>query len=107
MILLANVVGGDTGAELVGRLQDLGQINVGGLCGAQFLSHAKLLGTTNHLIDGAETKLGHDCTELVGDVVEEVDDVLGCTSELLPELRVLGGNTDRASVEMALVVVSK
>ena len=32
---------------------------------------------TDDLIDGAKTELGHNGTELVGDIVEEVDDVLG------------------------------
>jgi len=53
----------------------------------------------NHVVNGAETKLSHDGTELVGDVVEKVDDMLGCTSELLPKFRILRGDTDRASIE--------
>ena len=53
----------------------------------------------NHLVDGPETKLGHDCTQLVGHVVEEVDDLLRLAGELRAKLRVLGGDTDRASVD--------
>jgi hypothetical protein len=57
---------------------------------------------TNHLVDGSETELGHDGSELVGNIVEEVDDVLGSSSELLAKLRILGSDTNRASVQMAL-----
>jgi hypothetical protein len=56
----------------------------------------------NHLVDGAETELSHDGTELIGHVVEEVDDVLGRTLELLTKLRILSSNTNRAGIQVAL-----
>lgn len=100
MVLLADVEGGDTGAKLVGRRENERKIDVSGLVGAQILANLEDLSTTDHLVHGAEAKLGHDGTELVGNIVEEVDDVLGSTSELLAKLRILGGDTDRASVLM-------
>jgi hypothetical protein len=99
MILFAHVEGSNTRAEGVCRSQDQGQIDVLGLSSAEVITDAKDLAVTNHVVDGPEAKLGHDGTELVSNVVEEVNDVLGCTGELLSELRVLGSDTDRASVQ--------
>jgi hypothetical protein len=53
---------------------------------------------TNHLVDGPVAELGHDGTQLVGNVVEEVDDMFGRTLELLAELGVLGSDTNGAGV---------
>lgn len=99
VILLAYVEGRNTGAKGMCRSQDQGQIDVLGLGRAEVVADAKDLAVTNHIVDGPEAELGHDGTELVRDIVKEVDDVLWCTSELLPELGVLSGNTDRASVQ--------
>jgi hypothetical protein len=52
----------------------------------------------NHFVDGSETQLCHDGPQFVGDVVEEVNDMLGCALELCAKLGVLGGDTDGASV---------
>ena len=52
----------------------------------------------NHLVHGPEAKLSHDGTELVSYVVEEVDHMLRRAGKLLPQLRVLGGDTNRASI---------
>jgi hypothetical protein len=70
----------------------------------QVVTNAQNLSTTDHLVDGAETKLGHDGTKLVGDVVEEVDDVLGSTLELASQFGVLSCDTDGASVQVAFSV---
>lgn len=59
----------------------------------------------NHLVDGTETKLSHDGSELIGHVVEEVDDMLGGSLELLSQLGVLGGDTNRASVHYTIVSI--
>ncbi|GKT57393.1 conserved hypothetical protein [Colletotrichum tofieldiae] len=96
VVLLADVERGNAGAELVSRSQEEGEVDVGGLVGAEIVADPEDLNVANHLVDGAETKLGHDGTELVGDVVEEVDDVLGSAGELLAELGILGGDTNRA-----------
>jgi hypothetical protein len=101
VVLLADVVGGNARTEGVGRCQDEGKIDVLGLSIAEVVTNAQNLSTANHLVNGTETKLGHDSTKLVGDVVEEVDNVLRGTLELASQLGVLGGNTDRASVQVA------
>jgi hypothetical protein len=59
---------------------------------------------TNHFIDGSEPKLGHDSTKLVRNVIEEINDMLWGALELLAELGILSGDTDRASVQMASVI---
>jgi hypothetical protein len=98
VVLLANVVGSNAGAEGVSRGKDQRQVDVLGLCVPQVLTDLKHLGVANHLVDSPVAKLGHDSTELVGNVVEEVDDVFGSTLELLAKLGILCGDTNRASV---------
>jgi len=98
VVLLADIEGSNTGAKLVSRGEEERQVDVARLAGSQIIAALEHLDMAHHLVDRAETKLGHDGTELVGDIIEEVDDVLGRTSELLPELRILSGDTDRASV---------
>jgi hypothetical protein len=105
VVLLTNIVGCDTRTEGVCRCQDERKINVLSLCVTKVVTNAQNLSTTNHLVDGAETKLGHDGTKLVGDVVEEVDDVLGSTLELASQLGILGSDTDGASVQVAFSVM--
>lgn len=69
-----------------------------GFRGTEGVVDDQVLGSTNHLIDSSESKLGHDASELFDDVVEEVDDLFGLTSEFGTESRVLGSNTDGTSV---------
>jgi hypothetical protein len=102
VVLLADVVGSNTGAERMSGCQDERKVNPLLLGIAKVIANLEQLSTTNHLIDSTNTKLSHDSTHLVGDVVEEVDHVLRGTLKLLPKLRVLGRDTDRAGVEMAL-----
>ena len=58
--------------------------------------------TAHHLVDGAEAHVGHDLAELIGDEEEVVDDVFGLSGEFFAEDGVLGGDADRAGVEVAL-----
>lgn len=101
VVLLADVVGSDARAQGVGRSKDQRQVDVLGLCVPQILADLEHLSVADHLVDSPVTKLGHDGTQLVGDVVEEVDDVLRSTLELLAELRILGGDTNGAGVQVA------
>jgi hypothetical protein len=102
VVLLADVVGSNTGAQGVSGSKDERKVNPLLLGIAKVIANLEQLSTTNHLIDSTNTKFGHDGTHLVGDVVEEVDHVLRGTLKLFPKLRVLGRDTDRACVEMAL-----
>ena len=69
---------------------------IDGLVGLQTLDMA------DHFVDRPETEFGHDLAEVVGDESEIVHHGLGVTGELGAQLRVLGGDADRAGVEMAL-----
>jgi hypothetical protein len=60
------------------------------------------LAVSDHLIDSAEAKRGHDLAHLLGEHEAEVDHVLRLARELLAQDRVLGGDADRAGVEVAL-----
>jgi hypothetical protein len=101
VVLLAHVVSGNARTQGVGRGEDQRQVDVLGLCVPEILADLEHLGVADHLVDGPVSELGHDGTQLVGDVVEEVDDVLRSTLELLAELGVLGGDTNRAGVQVA------
>ena len=50
---------------------------------------------------GAEPERGEVLAHLLRDELEEVHDELGLAGEALPELGVLGGDADRARVEVA------
>ena len=106
VVLLSDVVGSNTRTKSVGWCQDQRQIDVLGLGVPEIIADLEQLSVADHLVDSSEAKLGHDGTELVGDVVEEVDDVLRSTIELLAKLRILGSDTNRACVQMASIQIS-
>ena len=56
----------------------------------------------DHFVEAAKAHPGHQLADLLGDEEEEIDDVLGLAGEALAQHRVLGGDADRAGVEMAL-----
>jgi hypothetical protein len=103
MVLLANIKGGNTRAQGVCRRKDERQVNILSLGCAEIIADAESLAVAHHVVDGAVTKLGHDRAEFVGDIVEEVDDMLWRAVELLPKLRVLCGDTDGAGVKIYFV----
>ena len=57
--------------------------------------------TTDHLGELAETEFGHEFAHFLGDELHEVDRVIGIAGEFFAQLRILGGDADRACVEMA------
>ena len=59
------------------------------------------VGAADHLGDGAEAQLGHDLADLLRDETHEVDRVLRFAGEAFAQFRILGGDTDRAGVEVA------
>ena len=99
VVLRANTVRSGAGTHLPSGLEDGGKIKVSGLRRATLLVNLQHVGATNHLVDGTEAELGHDSTEIFREVVEEVDHLLGLAGKLGAKLRVLGGDTDRASVD--------
>ncbi len=60
------------------------------------------VGAADQLVEGAGAQRGHQPAQFLGDEEEIVDDVLGRALEALAQHRVLGGDADRAGVEMAL-----
>ena len=58
------------------------------------------LDVADRLLDRAEAERGEVLAHLLGDELHEVDDELGLARELLAQLGVLGGDTDRAGVEV-------
>jgi hypothetical protein len=54
------------------------------------------------LVELAHAHGGHDLAHFLGDEEEIVDDVLGRALEALAQHRILGGDADRAGVEVAL-----
>jgi hypothetical protein len=98
VVLLSDIESCNTGSELVRRSKDQRQVDIGGLRSAKILSNPQVFSVANHLIDSSEAELGHDSTQFIGDVVEEVNDVLWGTRELFPKLRILGGDTNGAGV---------
>ena len=56
----------------------------------------------DHVVDRAEAEFRHGEPEFFGDHEQVVDDVLGRTGELAPQIRILGGDAHRAGVQVAL-----
>ena len=64
--------------------------------------HVDLFHVADHFVDATEAKLGHVLAHLLGDEEEEVDDVLRCAGEALAQNGILGGDADRAGIQVAL-----
>ena len=69
---------------------------------ASAMCDVDLFDAADHLVDGAEAELGHVLAHLLGDEEEEVDDVLGRAGEARAEDGILGGDADRAGIQVAL-----
>ena len=79
-----------------------GEIEAVGLGVGVDLGAVEHLPLADHFVELAVAELGHDRAHFFGDEEEEVDDVLGLAGEALAQHRILGGDADRAGVEMAL-----
>ena len=55
----------------------------------------------DQILEARDAEAGHDLPRLLGDVEEEVDDVLGLALEALAQLGILGRDPDRARVQVA------
>jgi hypothetical protein len=98
MILLSNIEGGYSRSEFMCWGKDQRQVNVLSLVCAKIFSDSEAFSVANHFVDGSEAKLCHNSSQFIGDVVKEVDDMLGCALELCSKLRVLRGDADWASI---------
>ena len=63
--------------------------------------HLQVLGLSDQFIQAADTQFSHQFTDLFGEEHEVVDHMLGFSGELAAQGFVLGGNANRAGVEMA------
>src|ERR687889_660365 len=66
------------------------------------LAHLEFVGASDHLLEGPEAHPRQVLPHLFGDEEEVVDDVLGRTGKALSELGVLGRDTHRARVQVAV-----
>ena len=101
MILLLGMMDGH--ARLGGdAVEDARQINALGLPVADGLLHVELVHSAGHFLDRPEAQLRHDHAQFFGHEEEVVDHMLGLAGEALAQDRVLGRDTNRAGVQMAL-----
>ena len=85
----------------LGHVQQRGQVQALRLPVVHGAGGVEQLGVADGLLEGAEAQLGEELADLFGDELEEVDDVLGLAGEPLAQHRVLGGDADRAGVQVA------
>mmetsp|Transcript_15725 Transcript_15725/g.37201 ORF Transcript_15725/g.37201 Transcript_15725/m.37201 type:complete len:830 (-) Transcript_15725:1712-4201(-) len=106
VVLLLGVVGVrvrvDEPRQLERRRQDRGKIEVLRLGVPQALVVHQQVRAAHQLVHRLDAEGRHGLPDLLGHHPQEVDHVLGHTLELLAQLRVLGGDADRAHVEVAL-----
>ena len=81
--------------------QDRCQVEPRGLPMRQRTIHIQHLSVADGFLEASETKLGEVLAHLLGDELEEVDDVLSLAGEAPPQFRVLRGDPDRAGVKVA------
>ena len=90
---------GRPGRRLVEQLGEVEPARLGVLDQRRLVEHLAL---ADHFVEAAVAHRRHQRAHLFGDEEEEVDDVLGLADEALAQHRVLGGDADRAGVEVAL-----
>src|SRR5439155_20422996 len=56
---------------------------------------------SEHVIDSAETQLGHDFAKLLGDKSHKVHDIICAAAKKFPQARVLRGNANRTGIQVA------
>ena len=64
--------------------------------------HVEQISAADQVVEFADTELRHDLAHFFGNEEEVVHDVLGLAGEALAQHRVLGGDTNRTGVEVAL-----
>ena len=82
-------------------VQQARQIDAPGLPLLDRAHRGEAVDPADHLLEGAKAELRHQLAHLFGDKEEIVDDVLGLAGKAGAQHRVLGGDADRAGVQMA------
>ena len=85
----------------LGEVQDVGEVDPARLPVVDGAVDLEQVGAADELLERAHAQRGHDPPQLLGHEEEEVHDVLGGALEALAQLRVLGGDADRARVQVA------
>ena len=78
------------------QIQPIGFPVIDGLVRFQYFT------STNHFINGSEAKFSHDASCFLRDHEQVIDNVLWLSTELLPQVRVLRCNSNRAGIQMTL-----
>src|SRR5690606_15852499 len=83
-------------------IQDRRQVELLQLPVIQRMAHAKDVGASDHFINLAESKFGHDLPQVFGEEPEEVYHVIGITCEKPAQRLVLRGDAYRTSIQASL-----
>src|SRR4029453_12944655 len=78
------------------------KIEAPGLPMGDRLGLVEIFGHSDEIVELPHSHFGHELAHFLSDEEEVVDDVLRLALKALAQHRVLGGNTDRAGVEMTL-----
>jgi len=84
-----------------GLEEDAAEVQVARLPVVDGAAHLDPLRAPHHLVEGAESKLGHVLADFLRDEAHEVHHLLRIAGELGAQLRVLRGDPHRAGVQMA------
>ena len=82
------------------RPQHVRQVDAARLPMVDRRARAEQIDAADRLVERPQPQRGEDLAHLLGDEEEEVHDVLGGALEALAQLRVLGGDSDRAGVQV-------
>ena len=100
-VVLADRLQHRLAVRVLGHGEDRADVEAGRLPVVDRRLRVERLDVADHLGHRAEAELGHQLADLLGDVLEERLDELRLAAEALAQLGVLGGDADRARVEVA------
>mmetsp|Transcript_20988 Transcript_20988/g.37386 ORF Transcript_20988/g.37386 Transcript_20988/m.37386 type:complete len:604 (+) Transcript_20988:2950-4761(+) len=98
MVLLLRLGGARRGVEVVGWNEKRAEVEA--LVKREFALFEQV-DAADEVVHPPDAQARHDLAGLLGNHEEEVDDVFGSSREHLAQLRVLGADSDRTSVEVA------
>src|SRR5690606_30346732 len=100
-VLFDLLVNADVVAQRL-AIQDRRQVELLQLPVIQRMAHAKDVGASDHFINLAESKFGHDLPQVFGEEPEEVYHVIGIACEKPAQRLVLRGDAYRTSIQVTL-----
>ena len=81
-------------------IEDIAEVEATRLPVVDGLARLEPIDAPDHFFDLAEAQLRHDLAHILGNEAHEIDHVFRLAGEALTQPRILGRDTDRASVEM-------